>query len=257
MSDIRVCVEKIRNFLDNVAKDGVEKKTYEFRAKSLDYFKSIGIKVELDKHKEIVLQEETGLELGGTNKKSFSIVFPVHQLDLVSDNKITLVGPETQRIEETTVDFGMLVLIGFQKLTEKEYDDVKQFNFVSNGIEGFLIRTIPRKFWCRISHTVIKKFSFEFLGNAIIYLYKQKFKDLIKSIEIVFISSLPTLIDQFFELTKEIRDIQTLKWKEKIDRWKKRIDCDYDWDCKECPYTETCDDLKEAVNTRKEIERSK
>ena len=117
-----------------------------------------------------------------------------------------------------------------------------------------MIRTIPRRFWCRISENVINEFSFEFFGNAIMYLYKQKFKDLIKSMEIIFINSYPDLIDEFIEITSDIREYVESKWKEKVEKWKKRVDCDYDWDCEECIYYEVCEDVKDVLEERNKIE---
>ncbi|MFX0044097.1 MAG: hypothetical protein ACFE8L_14375, partial [Candidatus Hodarchaeota archaeon] len=130
-------------------------------------------------------------------------------------------------------------------------------NFISNGIEGFLIRTIPRKFWCRISTEVIRKnFSFEFLGNAIFCLYKQKFKDLIESMEVFFINSYPNLIDEFMSIISEIIVHINDQWIQKIEQWRKRIDCEYDWGCEICPYQEECYEIKQVLVEREKINES-
>ncbi len=100
----------------------------------------------------------------------------------------------------------MIILIGGKNINEKDWDSLRQFNLISNGIEGFLIRTIPRKFWCRISEKIMKDFTFEFLGNAIFYLYKQRFKNLIESMEIFFVSTYPNVIDEFFRITSNINN---------------------------------------------------
>ena len=118
-----------------------------------------------------------------------------------------------------------------------------------------MIRTIPRRFWCRISEELISKgVSFELLGNAIMSLYKQKFKDVIDAMEIIIVNSHADSILKYIELTQEIRDSQRTRWKEKIEKWKQNIDCDYDWDCADCPYEETCDDVKEVLDEREKIE---
>ncbi|MFX0010981.1 MAG: hypothetical protein ACFE9R_11750, partial [Candidatus Hermodarchaeota archaeon] len=126
-------------------------------------------------------------------------------------------------------------------------------NFLSNGIEGFSIRTIPRRFWCRVSSSALQKgFSFELLGNAIIQLYFQKFKELVKSVEVIFINSYPDSIDRFIVLSSEIFAEIREKWKKKIDEWRKRIDCEYDWGCEICPYQEQCYDIKQILAFREE-----
>ncbi|MHA2282997.1 MAG: hypothetical protein ACXAC5_19325 [Promethearchaeota archaeon] len=204
-----------------------------------------------------MLQEETQLELGGATKKSFSLIYPIsdsESLKYIKNRRITLIGPEIKEIATPSIDFGMFILIGGKRISEKDWSSLRQFNFVSNGIEGFLIRSVPRRFWCRINSKIIQNnFSFEFLGNAIFYLYTQKFKNLIENIEILFIVSYPNLIDQFVKTTSDISTDINKKWKSKIDKWKKNIDCDYDWGCEICPYREECYNIKQVLVERERI----
>ena len=251
--DIKKILKTLRDFIERHTENS---KVYLSHEQPIKYFKKSKIKVDLDNCKEIILQEETELELGGVNKKSFSLVYPLDQLNLINDGKITLIGPDINPLSQSPIDLGIFMIIGFQKITEKEFDILRQFNFISNGIEGFLIRTIPKRFWCRIGKTVAKNFSFEFFGNAIMYLYKAKFKDIIKAMELIFISSLPDEIEEFMELTEDIRKHINLRWKEKIEEWKKRVDCDYNWECDECPYNDACDDVKKVLDEREKLESS-
>ena len=251
--DIKNTIEKIRAFIDTQAKNGRQITVYK-RNKSPDkFFKDISINVELDGFIDIILQEETKLELGGVYKKSFSLIYPIHVSEFIQNGTITLIGPETNKFLEQSVDFGLFMLIAFNKISEKDFDNLRHFNFVSNGIEGFMIRTIPRKFWCRINSKVNDRFTLEFLGNAIMHLYEEKFKDIIKSMEIIFLSSDQIIIDEFVELTSEITEHMSKRWTDKIDEWKKRIDCDYDWECSECPYEDTCEDVKEVLEERNKL----
>ena len=248
-------LEQIGEFLKEESQKGKKLKKCECCNDPLEYFRNFNIKVDLDNCKEIILQEETKLELGGVNKQSFSIIYPSTKINLVQDKKITILGPEINEIDKSSVDFGMFILLGVKKISEKIYNELLHFNFLSNGIEGFMIRTIPRRFWCRLSDEIVKKgVSFEFLGNAILYLYTQKFKDIIETMEIVLINSHPDSILKFTMITEKIREAQRSRWKEKIEKWKKNIDCDYDWDCAVCPYVETCEEVKEVLEEREKIE---
>ena len=247
-------IEKIRDFLEKEQKNGKSLFSYGFDSVQVNSIPNSQIKIGLNGYKEIILGEETGLELGGVNKKSFSIIFPISDAHLVEHGKITLLGRELNTIQETSIDFGMMILIGINNATEKEVDELNHLNFISDGIEGFSIRTIPRRFWCRISTLALKKgFSFEFLGNAIIYLYQQKFKGLIKSVEIFFVNSYQDSIEQFVLHSADIHSKLKEKWKKKIDEWRKRIDCDYDWGCEICPYREECFKIKQVLVSREEI----
>ena len=251
-------LDGLRNFIISEFQKGKDVFIYEENPSHPKLFEKLGIKVELDKHKEIILQEETKLELGGINKKSFSLVYPFSELDFIKAVKrgtITLIGVENKDIHDLSIDFGMIILIGGKNITEKDWDSLRQFNLISNGIEGFLIRTIPRKFWCRISEKIIKNFTFEFLGNAIFYLYKQRFKDLIESMEIFFVNTYTNVIDEFIKITSKINAYINEKWLKKIENWKKRIDCEYDWGCEICPYQEECYEIKQVLVEREKIER--
>jgi len=247
-------IQRIRDFISKEHKSGKTLITYQRNPDFPDFLRNYEIGVELDHFKEIILQEETGLELGGLNKKSFSLIFPLTDLELIEKGKITILGHEINTIKEKSVDFSLFLLIGINKNLEKDIEKLRQLNFISNGIEGFLIRTIPRRFWCRISSDAIeKKFSFEFLGNAIHHLFRQKFGNLIKSIEIIFINSYPDAIDQFREASSEIMTQIKKRWRDKIEEWKKNIDCDYDWGCEICPYQEECYNVKQVLVSREDI----
>lgn len=251
-------VETLKNYINHESQKGKNVYIYKEYSNPTKFFEQYSIKVELDKYKEIILQEETKLELGGIGNKSFSLVFPFSNVEIINHIKngtITLIGPEIKDISEFSIDFGMLILIGGGNINEKDWDSLRQFALISNGIEGFLIRTIPRKFWCRISENIIKNFSFEFLGNAIFYLYKQQFTDLIESMEIIFISTYTEVIDEFVKITSKINNYINEKWLKKIENWKKKIDCEYDWGCEICPYRDTCYDIKQVLVEREKIEK--
>lgn len=251
-------LDNLRNYINSESQKGKNVFAYQENPDPLKLFENLNIKVELDKHKEIILQEETKLELGGINKKSFSLVYPFSNPDFIThinNGRITLIGQYVKDITYLSVDFGMIILIGGKFITEKDWDSLRQFNLISNGIEGFLIRTIPRKFWCRISETIIKNFTFEFLGNAIFYLYQQRFKDLIDSMEIFFVNTYQNVIDEFIKITSKINAHINEKWLKKIENWKKRIDCEYDWGCEICPYQQECYEIKQVLVEREKIEK--
>jgi CO dehydrogenase/acetyl-CoA synthase beta subunit len=247
-------IENIRSFIAKESKNGKYLINYRVKSDPIKHFNNLKIKVALEENKEIILQEETRLELGGIDKSSFSLIFPIMEEDLIEDGNITILGPEIHQIKEFSVDFGLFTLIGVKDLSKKEYNDLKSLSFISNGIEGFSIRTIPRRFWCRISEELFKKgFTFELLANAIIYLYKQKFKDLIKKIEIFIINSYPDSINDFIKISSHITNKFQEELIAKIEEWRKRIDCEYDWGCEVCPYQAECYEIKQVLVERERI----
>ncbi len=246
-------IQRLRDFFNKEYEIGKNLITYQKNLDYYNFFSKFDIGVKLDHFKEVVLQEETRLELGGVNKKSFLLIFPIQEVEAIRDGNITLLGQEIKALKESPIDFGLFILIGVNK-SEIENDELRQLAFISNSIEGFLIRTIPRRFWCRISSDALQRnFSFEFLGNAIFHLYHQKFGNLIKAMEIFFINTYEDSIGHFKEISSEITTQFAKKWKAKIEEWKKSIDCEYDWGCQICPYREDCYYVKEVLIKREEL----
>lgn len=246
----------VDTFLEDVQNEGKEINTYE----PIDVFNTNTyhniISIQLDGYKEIVLDNETALELGGMNKKSFSLIYPIEPPKKeATTNLVHIIGPEIKEFQATEISFSLFILLTINELTNEIYEELRNLAFISNGIEGFTIRSIPRRFWCRISKDVIKKgFSFQLLGNAIVSLYRKKFRENIHSIEILMINSSPELIDKWSESTAEMRADLNARWRAKVDTWKKRIDCDYEWTCKICPYFISCKKLQKLLERRKNLE---
>lgn len=248
-------IERIRTFIENEQQDGKKLTVYQLSPDLSNFFNESKIKVGLDEYKDIILQEETELELGGSNKSSFSLLYPTKNIDSIHKGTITLLGKEVDSIREKSVDFGLIVLIGIDDKQELELNRLRQLSFISNSIEGFMIRTIPRKFWCRISSETLKNdFSFEFLGNSIIYLYQLKFGNKIKSIELILINSYPDTINNLVEISSDILTEIKQNWTSKIENWKKNIDCEYDWACEICPYRDDCQYFKDMLEERSKMD---
>ncbi|MFX0075912.1 MAG: hypothetical protein ACFE96_10750 [Candidatus Hermodarchaeota archaeon] len=250
----KTAVDKIREFLKKERNSGKTLLIYQSTKNQINTYDNTKIKIGINKFKDIILEEETGLELGGMKKKSFSLVILTESDESIHHGKISILGREVNNIEESKVDFGVVVLVSIDRNIHINEDELKQLNFLSDGIEGFSIRTIPRRFWCRVSKSALQKgFSFEFLGYAIVNLYKLKFPNLVKSIEVIMINSYLSSLDQFIVLSSEILAKTREKWKEKIKEWRKRIDCEYDWGCEMCPYQEECYEVKQVLVSREEI----
>lgn len=207
--------------------------------------------MKLNSYRTIILEEETQLELGGINKHSTSVVFPVSDYKEIQGDKITLIGPEIKEIKENNISLGQIIILYGKNISESNYTDLQGLQFISDSIEGFMIRSIPRRFWCRISKKAISKgFSLEILGNSMVKLFKVRFPDLIEAVEVVFISSEEQHIKKFESVISKIREIYKKNWAKKVEEWKNRVDCNYDWACDICPYNETCEAITEMDEKR-------
>ena len=254
MSEKKI-LSNIRNYILTQIENNRTVQSFQATDDTFKNLQKTGIGVRLDAYKDVILKEETGLELGGMNKKSFLLIYPINESNLLKDGNIILIGPEINAIRESTIDFGILLLVSLNKNSSKELKDLNSFSFISNSIEGFSIRSIPRKFWSRISKDTLKKgFSFALLGSAIEHLYRLKFDNQIEAIELIFISSSSDDIIEFLSISTDLIHNLNKKWLKKLDNWKKRIDCDYDWGCEICPYQVECYEIKKVLVARNKRE---
>ncbi|MBD3194038.1 MAG: hypothetical protein GF317_03215 [Candidatus Lokiarchaeota archaeon] len=245
---------QVINFLEDQSKDNENLKFFEINENLDDFFKRSGIGVKLEEYKEIVLKEELGLELGGMEKTSFSLIYPTNEKLDDDRDFIYLLGNETDEVNSNAIHFGIFILIQSNNLEDKLFDDLRHFSLISNSIEGFSTRSIPTRFWCRITENVLKKgFSFEILGKAIVYLYKKRFGETLNSIKIFIINSDEELLKLFLKLISNLKSKINKHWIDKINDWKKRLDCDYSWTCEICPFLSACQNIQEILQKRKEI----
>ena len=244
-------IGKLRTFIIDQKNANIEVNLYHECEDTIKYFQKNKIGVELDAFKEVILQEETGIELGGMNKESFLLIYPMKEKSLVRDGNITLIGPEINSIKQKSIDFGILLLISIKEQSSQKLKQLNSFTFISSSIEGFSIRSVPRRFWSRISTKVLNKgFSFQLLANAILHLYRTKFTNIIEAIEIILINSYPDIIENFLKVSSELTLKLKENWLKKLDDWKKRIDCDYEWGCEICPYQIECYEIKKVMVAR-------
>jgi len=248
-------LQNLRKIIKNLENNNENIKIYNAPQNLLEYLINTRIGVKLDSSKEIILEKETQIELGGINNYSTSVIYPISDKNCIQDGKISLIGPDIQEIQENNIDFGQIIIVAGEKISKSHYTNIQRLQFISDSIEGFMIRSIPRRFWCRISKEVIEKgFSFKILGNSMIYLFKQQFPAIIEAVEIIFISKNKQNIQKFEPVISKIRDIYKKNWKKKIEEWKKKVDCNYDWVCDVCPYNKTCYNISDIYELRKNIE---
>lgn len=247
-------LSRIIEFFESQSKSSLPLRFFEIDESTDDFLKNMTIDIQLEKNKDIVLKEELGIELGGIEQTSYSLIYPTNEK--LDDNRdfIYLLGEEINEIDSFSINFGLFILIQLDDLEDTLFDNLRHFSFISDSIEGFSTRSIPRRFWCRINDKAVKNgFSFEFLGKAIIYLYKKKYGEYINSIKIFMMNSDKKSLEDLLNLISDMKTKINKRWKNKIDNWKKRIDCDYSWACEICPFLKACKNIQQILEERKKI----
>ncbi|MHA1651306.1 MAG: hypothetical protein ACTSYB_14030 [Candidatus Helarchaeota archaeon] len=260
MTDLEIFngVMAIHAFIDE--KTRLKRKLRKFICPSaLDELKkSLKFKMGADIETIFLLKEDIYVELGSPRYESVAFIVLTQDPEEVQNGVITLIGPDIHESKGKELNFGQVILIGGTEIEDIKYREMERALFHLKNLEGFMIRAVPNKLWCRVSKQVgFRGFSFEDLGKALMIMYKEQFPD-IETIEILFITTESP--QDFLELKvigTEIRKKYIQQYSEHLKSKlvqiteKQRDDCEFPWTCDECDYNEVCDEIRDIVEKMK------
>jgi CO dehydrogenase/acetyl-CoA synthase beta subunit len=206
----------------------------------------------------IVLRGDTFAELGSPEAGSCAFTLWTDNTGLIKDGRITLIGPDILESRGASLPFGQILVAAGGKLSEKQHSALDESQYISDQIEGYMVKSTPGRMWTRISNNAAEKgFSFKSLGKALIAIYKSHVSQ-IEAMEIVFVTSSKEDVRQLEEIAAQVRkigkDIVRETW---LARGYDILECTFGWDCKSCPDKSVCDDIKKLVKVRKKKTKTK
>jgi len=210
------------------------------------------VRVGRKSYEGIILRSDTFVELGSPDQGSCAFLLWTDKPSLVRDGKITLIGPDIQESPGSSLPFGQVLLLGGTDLGKEDHELMGNSQFVSDQIEGYMIRSVPQRMWSRVSKKAAEKgFSFETLGRALAAILKSEIHN-VQAVEMLFVTSSKEDVDQLEYIDKQVqkiaREIVRETWKAKgIEIF----ECNLGWDCSSCPDKPVCDDIRELIIIRK------
>ena len=129
---------------------------------------------------ELVLQRDAAYELGAQGKGSANYVLFTSSSELVSEDKVILIGPDMDQIKGDC-DFARIVLLQVGVLDDDDeavYRTLKDIEFSKYHVypEGYMIRMSPEssREQVRVSRQALKQgISFKTVGNRYVAEYKK------------------------------------------------------------------------------------
>jgi len=200
----------------------------------------------------IILRGDTFVELGSPDQGSCAFLLWTDRPSLVRDGKITLIGPDIQESPGASLPFGQVLLLGGTDLSKEDHYLLEQGQFISDQIEGYMIRSVPQRMWSRVSKKAAERgFCFETLGRALAAIIKLEMHN-VQAVETLFVTSSKEDLEQLEHIDKQVqkiaREIVRETWKAKgIEIF----ECTLGWDCSSCPDKPVCDDIRELTIVRK------
>jgi len=198
-------------------------------------------------NRNIVLKDDMGLELGSPQTQSLSCILWTENLDLIKDGSITLAGPDLSQSYGKSLPFAKIVLVGVSGFTEENtyerYRDMEMIRYQLD-LKGFMLRAVSQymREWCRISsEAVIKGFSAQVLGSALMKLFHEK--SYVRTVEVIFLTSSADDVIRLKEITEP---------SQKIIAAMNKMAEEFDFDCASCEYQDVCNeaDLLKGMRDR-------
>jgi CO dehydrogenase/acetyl-CoA synthase beta subunit len=200
----------------------------------------------LSKNRNLVLGQDTAIELGNPKDASTACLLWVNDPGKVNNGRVTVVGPDIPQLGEQHISFGKVVIVGGKDFNEENsYDRYRAMEHLRYDIhlEGYMMRGVSQyqREWSRISKMAVNNgFSFQVLGGALI----DKFFELkyVRAVETIFITSGKDDVLAMKNISDNIAKI--------INAMNKMAE-EMSFDCDSCEYTEVCSDVAELRSMRR------
>ena len=251
MSLFNPYITKISEYSTELRRKGRKIKEVECPASAEDLLRGLPVRVGPGAGSNLILRGDTFAELGNPEVGSASFLLWTNDPSLVKSGRITLIGPDIHESEGASLPFGQVIIAAGKNLVSDRHDVLEGTQYISDQIEGYMLKSMSRQMWGRISRDAAGKgFSFETLGRALMAIFKSAIPE-IEAVEILFVTTSKEDLQPLTELGEQIREISKNMTKA---IWKSKgydIECFSPFECSSCPDSAVCDEIKEMVNVRK------
>jgi CO dehydrogenase/acetyl-CoA synthase beta subunit len=249
-----VYIDKLGKYLGNVGKKR-QVREIECPTEVTQLIEGLPVRIGPQGGANIILKEDTAVELGNPSVASCAFLLWTPNLHLVRDGRITLIGPDIQEAVEESLPFAQVLIVGGTELKDQHHLVLEQHYIISNQIEGYMIRLAPQRqrMWTRVSKKAVEKgFSFETLGRAIMALYKSELP-VIEATEVIFLTSSKEDVKGLENIATEVQKIKNDALSSGFVR---KDDGSYECtsgyvDCRDCPDQVICDDIRDLIRLRR------
>ncbi|HOO73326.1 MAG TPA: hypothetical protein PK926_16320 [Spirochaetota bacterium] len=189
--------------------------------------------------RNVVLADNTGVELGGPSAESTAFMLWTGEPGIVTNGRITLIGPDIRECAGKTVPYARIILAETTGLDEENcYDRYRQMAALRHvlDLKGYMIRASSRYMseWVRVSRDAVKSgFTFQVLGSALIGRFAAL--DFVSGCEVIFVTS---SAEHVLSLKPIADDAMML-----INAMNK-LAVEEDHDCAACDFSKACNEIE-------------
>ncbi|MDY6903383.1 MAG: hypothetical protein SWH61_01745 [Thermodesulfobacteriota bacterium] len=202
--------------------------------------------------RDVVLRGDTALELGGPKADSFALLLWTDNPDLVTDGRITRIGPDFNAVDTMNAAFARVLIVCGSDFDETNaYERFVELSLIAYevSLKGYMMRTASQqnKEWVRISREALERgFDANALGRALVDACCCK--DYVTAAETVMVvgdaAAVATLRDTGANALQYISAMR--KMAEEMT-----------FDCNSCEYQSVCDGVSELKAMAARLEQQK
>lgn len=202
----------------------------------------------IDRRRNLVLAQDTAVELGNPRDASTAFLFWVDDPSLVRHGKITIVGPDLPALANRQVSFGRVVIAGVEGFnTENCYERYREMELLRYDLhlKGYMMRGVSQyqREWSRVSREAVGNgFSLKTLGGAMID--RVSSLDYVRAAEVVFVTSSREDVLELQKISEPIMNV--------IGAMNKMAE-EMSLECDTCEYNTVCGDVAELRSMRNEL----
>ncbi len=253
MAVFDVYLKEVAAYVDEMRQQGRPIREFNCPESPEDIAKGLPVKVGPKANPGIILRSDTFVELGNPLAGSCAMVLWTDDPSLVRKGRISLVGPDIPESAEASLPLGQILIVGGKEFSDKDHESLIHRQYVSDEIEGYMIKSAPDRIWSRVSREGGKKgFNFEVLGKAMMSIVKSG-DSRVEATEIIFVTSSKEDVQGLISLAAQVNKISKEIVKE---TWKLRgYDIECSLDCNSCGDKPVCDDIRDVLEVRKKKEK--
>jgi CO dehydrogenase/acetyl-CoA synthase beta subunit len=240
---------RVRNYVAQKKAQGREVRKIDCDTRGNRLIAGLPVRVGPQVREGIILQEDAFVELGNPSIASSSFVVWSDELSAVVDGRITCIGPDIQQSEGQSLPFGQVMIVSGTELEEAHYPELERTQYTSDQIEGYMLRSVPRRVWSRVSkEAAARGFCFETLGRALMSVFRGK-HPLLEATEVVFVTSSKEDVVQLDGIGADVRRF-TGELKKLVRQQDESYEC-MEYDCDTCDDKPVCDSIREWTRLRR------
>ncbi len=215
-----------------------------------EYFHTGPTRWPTEKNRNLVLGQDTAVELGNPKDASTAFLFWVDDPNAVRHGRVTIVGPDLPELNGRRVSFGRVVIVGGTDFDgENSYDRYREMELLRYDIhlKGYMMRSASQygREWSRVSRQALADgISLRTLGGALIDTFSER--NYVRAVEVLFVTGNREDVLELQEISEPVM--------KRIGAMNKMAE-ELSFDCDACDYSDVCGDVAELRSMRSALKR--